>query len=64
MMTFQELQELITATDVYVFYDNDFWELRRYPLKMELTPEQDRNCIGLGIAVSGSVLNLPIIGEM
>jgi hypothetical protein len=52
MMTFQELQELITATDVYVFYDNDFWELRRYPLKMALTPEQDRNCI---IVRSGDV---------
>jgi hypothetical protein len=45
MKTFKELQEIITSEDVYIFYDNDFFELRRYPMGMELTEEMDRNCI-------------------
>jgi hypothetical protein len=42
---FKDLQEIITKEDTYIFYDNDFWELRRYPMDMELTEEQDENCI-------------------
>jgi hypothetical protein len=45
MKSFKELQEIITREDVYIFYDNDYWELRRYPMDMELTEEQDENCI-------------------
>ncbi|MDR1199831.1 MAG: hypothetical protein LBK94_12610 [Prevotellaceae bacterium] len=45
MKTFKDLQEIITNEDIYIFYDNDFWEFRRYPMNMELTEEQDRNCI-------------------
>jgi hypothetical protein len=43
MKTFKELQEIITGEDVHIFYDNDFFEFRRYPLSMELTEEQGRN---------------------
>jgi hypothetical protein len=45
MKTFKDLQEIITNEDVYVFYDNDYFKLGRYPMDMELTEEQDRNCI-------------------
>jgi hypothetical protein len=47
MKSFKELQEIITREDVYIFYDNDFWQLRRYDIDSddELTKEQDENCI-------------------
>jgi hypothetical protein len=45
MITFNELKEIVTAEDVYIFYDNDCWQIRRYPMDMELTEEQDENCI-------------------
>jgi hypothetical protein len=45
MITFDELKKIVTAEDVYIFYDNDFWEIRRYPMGMALTEEQDENCI-------------------
>jgi hypothetical protein len=43
--TFKELQKIVTHEDVYIWYDNDYWELRRYPMGMDLTKEQDDNCI-------------------
>jgi hypothetical protein len=47
MVTFEELRKIVTSEDVYVFYDNDFWQIRRYDIDsdVELTEEQDKNCI-------------------
>lgn len=44
-MKFKELQKIITENDIYVFYDNDYWKFRKYSMEMELTNEQDEECI-------------------
>jgi len=44
-MNFKELQELIKNNDIYIAYDNDFFELRKYPFKKQLTQEEDSECI-------------------
>jgi hypothetical protein len=41
MKTFKELQEIIMRENVYIFYDNNCWELTKYPMYMELSKEQD-----------------------
>lgn len=42
--TFKDLQNLILNTDVHVFYDSDYFELRPYPLDKELSKEEDSFC--------------------
>lgn len=44
-ISFKKLQDIVTNKEVHVFYDNDFWELRRYPMEMDLTVKQDAECI-------------------
>ena len=43
-LKFNELQEIIKNQDVYLWYDNDYWEIRKYPMSMDLTKEQDKEC--------------------
>ena len=42
---FSDLQEIIITQDVYLWYDNDYWEINKYPIDMELTNEQNEECI-------------------
>ncbi len=43
-LTFEECQEIIRNEELYVFYDNDYWELTRHSTDddIELTKEEDK----------------------
>jgi hypothetical protein len=45
MITFDELKKIVTEQDVYFWYDNDYWEINRYPEGIELTEEEEENFV-------------------